>query len=69
MCQLLGVPVQGSWKACTLAIPSFAPSWEELEKMMILPDEMPTLSDVRSLGCASDNSLLAPAKQEKPLLV
>lgn len=27
-CHQLGVPVQGCWKACSLAIPPFAPSWE-----------------------------------------
>jgi hypothetical protein len=27
-CQQLGAPVQGAWKACPLAIPPFAPSWE-----------------------------------------
>lgn len=30
-CQQLGVPVRGSWKACSLAIPPFAPSWESIE--------------------------------------
>lgn len=27
-CQQLSVPVQGAWKSCPLAIPAFAPSWE-----------------------------------------
>ncbi|MGF1495988.1 MAG: hypothetical protein ACFB8W_04070 [Elainellaceae cyanobacterium] len=27
-CQQLGIHVQGCWKACSLAIPPFAPSWE-----------------------------------------
>lgn len=27
-CQQLGAPVLGRWKACQLAIPPFAPSWE-----------------------------------------
>jgi len=30
-CQQLGVPVRGGWKACPLAMPAFAPSWESLE--------------------------------------
>jgi hypothetical protein len=30
-CQQLGVPVQAAWKACQLAIPPFAPSWEGLD--------------------------------------
>lgn len=28
LCQQLGAPVQGRWKACQLAVPAFAPSWE-----------------------------------------
>ena len=30
-CEQLGVPVQSKWKACMLALPPFAPSWETLE--------------------------------------
>lgn len=30
-CQQLGVPVRGNWKACALAMPPFAPSWENSE--------------------------------------
>ncbi len=37
MCQQLGGPVRGSWKACSLALPQFASSWESIEK--ILQDE------------------------------
>ncbi len=33
-CQQLNVAVQGAWKACSLAIPPFAPSWENLEQIM-----------------------------------
>ena len=32
-CEQLGAPVRGVWKACSLAIPAFAPSWEVLEGM------------------------------------
>lgn len=79
MCQQLGVPVQGSWKPCPLAIPAFARSWEGLKDMMILPDEMPVLSDARELVSALDSSSLAPTeatasstperKNAEPLLV
>jgi hypothetical protein len=31
LCQQLGVPVKASWKACSLALPPFAPSWENME--------------------------------------
>nr|WP_228060944.1 MULTISPECIES: hypothetical protein [unclassified Coleofasciculus] len=33
MCQQLGVPVKAGWKACSLALPPFAPSWESLEQI------------------------------------
>lgn len=35
-CQQLDVQVQGSWKACSLAVSPFKPAWEELEEVMIL---------------------------------
>ncbi|NWF60539.1 MAG: hypothetical protein HXY43_15075 [Fischerella sp.] len=38
MCQQLGAPVQAAWKACSLALPPFAPSWERLEDAWSLPD-------------------------------
>jgi hypothetical protein len=31
VCQQLGVPVRGSWSSCSLALPPFAPSWENIE--------------------------------------
>ncbi|MBD1815214.1 hypothetical protein H6F65_26790 [Microcoleus sp. FACHB-DQ6] len=30
-CLMLGVGVQGGWKACSFLVPPFAPSWEYLE--------------------------------------
>ncbi|WP_162182944.1 hypothetical protein [Neosynechococcus sphagnicola] len=33
-CQQLSAPVSGGWKACSLAIPPFAPSWELQEGLM-----------------------------------
>jgi hypothetical protein len=35
-CQQLGVPVQGSWKACTLAVSPFA-KWEHLAEIVSWP--------------------------------
>jgi hypothetical protein len=31
VCQQLSVPVRASWKACSLALPPFAPSWESIQ--------------------------------------
>ncbi len=50
-CQLLDVSVHGGWKACSLAIPAFAPSWENLEDMMNLPDAMPAVTEARPQVC------------------
>ncbi len=35
-CQQLGVPVEGNWKACSLALPPFTSAWESLEEIMLL---------------------------------
>ncbi|MBF2064240.1 MAG: hypothetical protein IGS39_07440 [Calothrix sp. C42_A2020_038] len=43
-CQQLGAPVQGHWKACSLALPAFAPSWESLEDAWSLPEATPALA-------------------------
>jgi hypothetical protein len=34
-CQILEVPVQGNWKACSLAVTTFAATWEGLVEEMI----------------------------------
>ena len=54
-CQLLDGSVHGDWKACHLAIPAFAPSWENLEDMMNLPDAMPAVT-ARPLVCEISQS-------------
>ena len=54
-CQLLDGSVHGGWKACHLAIAAFAPSWENLEDMMNLPDAMPAVT-ARPLVCETSQS-------------
>lgn len=54
---MLGVQVQGSWKACTVAIPAFTPAWEGLERMM-LQEEKPVLPASCSQVSALDSSQL-----------
>jgi hypothetical protein len=44
ICGQLGAPVQGSWKACSFALPPFAPSWESLEDVWSLPEAQPVLT-------------------------
>lgn len=36
-CERLSAPVQSHWKACTLALPPFAPSWENIDNIMVWP--------------------------------
>ncbi|HEY9692156.1 MAG TPA: hypothetical protein V6D15_08130 [Oculatellaceae cyanobacterium] len=45
VCEQLGVPVRGSWKACSLAMSPFAPSWETLEGMRIWEEKIFNLKD------------------------
>ncbi|MDZ8184259.1 MAG: hypothetical protein RMX96_05270 [Nostoc sp. ChiSLP02] len=59
MCQQLGAPVQASWKACSLAIPAFAPSWETLEDAWGLPDAKPVLASCQSIASDLDNTDLS----------
>jgi hypothetical protein len=54
----LGAPVRGSWKACSLAAPPFAPSWETLEDAWSLPDASPVLAESSEL----------PVKNLEPLV-
>lgn len=63
MCQQLGAPVQATWKACSLALPPFAPSWETLEDAWGLPDAAPVLTSCQSLASDLDNAALAPLEE------
>lgn len=58
LCQQLGVPVRGSWSACSLASPAFAPSWESLEEIMLWQDESLKAQEALSL-CSSGSSQVA----------
>lgn len=62
-CQLLGVGVQGSWKACALAIPAFAPSLEGLEGIMVLPEDAQFVPSRHPVVSALDSSPLEVAEQ------
>jgi hypothetical protein len=33
-CQQLNVPVQATWKSCSLASPAFTPSWKVLQDLL-----------------------------------
>lgn len=63
-CQQLGAPVQASWKACSLALPPFAPSWETLEDAWSLPDATPVTIPSQCPISNVENAVLA-VNQEK----
>ncbi|MBD2450714.1 hypothetical protein H6G76_27010 [Nostoc sp. FACHB-152] len=62
-CQQLGASVQASWKACSLALPPFAPSWEKLEDSWSLPDATPVLETSHSLAAVADNINVVPVEE------
>jgi hypothetical protein len=44
-CQQLNVSVHSNWKACQLALPAFANTWENAEELTFVnwPEELPTV--------------------------
>ncbi len=62
MCQQLGVQVQGSWKACALALPPFARSWSGLEGVIVWSNETPLLPASGPLVSALAGSQLDSAE-------
>lgn len=64
LCQQLGVPVSSSWKACSLALPPFAPSWENLEGIMVWPSEEAVILQDTSSG--ADCSLTGSKSDPRP---
>ncbi|GAX36959.1 hypothetical protein [Nodularia sp. NIES-3585] len=63
MCQQLGTLVQAGWKACSLAIPPFAPSWETLEDAWDLPDATRGLGSSETLATDAVNAIIAPVEE------
>ncbi|MFM2060857.1 MAG: hypothetical protein RLZZ507_527 [Cyanobacteriota bacterium] len=63
MCQQLSAPVQAGWKACSLAIPAFAPSWESLEDAWSLPVAKPMLPVAATLNSDLENLTLTPVEE------
>ena len=43
VCDLLSVPVQSQWKACSLSVSPFGPSWENIEKIELWQEQTLTL--------------------------
>ncbi|MGI0485096.1 hypothetical protein ACN4EK_06640 [Pantanalinema rosaneae CENA516] len=51
-CHKLNVTVHGRWKACSLAIPPFAPSWESLEGIMLWQQKALAMQGLAEAGSA-----------------
>ena len=62
-CQQLGVPVRGNWKACSLALPPFAPSWESIDG--VWSDEKMTLKEALSVSCSTGGAKQIPAGEKE----
>jgi hypothetical protein len=45
LCQQLSVPVQSHWKACSLAVSPFGPSWEKIEEISLWQEQTATLRE------------------------
>ena len=45
VCQQLSVPVQGQWKACSLAVSPFGSSWENIEELSLWQEQVATLPE------------------------
>lgn len=45
VCQQLSVPVQGQWKACSLAVSPFGSSWENIGELPLWQEQVATLPE------------------------
>ncbi|MBR8837919.1 MAG: hypothetical protein DSM106950_28930 [Stigonema ocellatum SAG 48.90 = DSM 106950] len=68
VCQQLGAPVQGNWKACCFALPVFAPSWESLEDAWSLPNATQVIAsslNKSALVAVEETASCSPCEQVK----
>ncbi|MEL6582046.1 MAG: hypothetical protein AAFQ14_20045 [Cyanobacteria bacterium J06621_12] len=62
-CQMLGVPVQSSWSACSLALPPFETTLTKLENIFQLKTTIPLNSPVRLASERLDQDLESDLSQ------
>jgi hypothetical protein len=62
VCQQLGTPVEANWKACRLALPPFAPSWERLEESWSLSSETKILTTSASFVSPKEKNSISHEK-------
>jgi hypothetical protein len=63
ICQQLSAPVQACWKACSLAVPAFAPAWESLEDAWSLPVAQPIVAISDHLNSDADNFVTSSVEE------
>ncbi|TAE53889.1 MAG: hypothetical protein EAZ76_13650 [Nostocales cyanobacterium] len=69
LCHQFSAPVQSGWKACSLAVPAFAPSWESLEDAWSLPVAQPVISDTATINSHVENLTTALVKESVSALL
>ncbi|WP_088241533.1 hypothetical protein [Calothrix rhizosoleniae] len=71
VCQQLGVPVQGSWSACSLAVSPFTPSWKDFEEAWNISDAQTAIgSSLNPTALANVKaSSTGNSQQPKPVTV
>lgn len=74
ICQKLMTPVESNWKACSLALPPFAPTWENIDSMVMWRDQMDSLEVVLPIQPTVNNIYQKPSTallgaQEKSLTI
>lgn len=65
-CQQLHVPVKGGWRACQLAIPAFAMSWE-IKEIMEIQHQSAVLEETLGVDHTSLQSLNSSAAPATPV--
>lgn len=49
-CSQLHVPVKGGWKTCNLAMLAFSSSWQEAQKILVIPQKAEVLTEQVSVA-------------------
>ncbi|MEG3896035.1 MULTISPECIES: hypothetical protein [unclassified Microcoleus] len=66
VCDLLSVPVQSQWKACSLGVSAFGLSWENLEEIELWQEQTVTLQEAAvTLAEPNDYQLTGTTLMEK----
>lgn len=61
-CQQLNVPVQATWKSCSLASPAFTPSWKALQDLLQWEQKNLDRTTVDNLPTLNSSAIEAPRR-------